>query len=201
MTKEMFNEIFDNEILPFIDEIQQNNLKIVKKNMEKCKKEIYEEYKILNGDFKETIFGNTDAGTLLDRHKVAACICCAFLKVSVFYKDELIAQIKETKQPVEMYFYYVNEMVAFYAGCRFLSFFMSSEHMQARKMAEEVIRAFPILPPVKKNSKECYDSILFNLSQIKTKKIGLDHFDVYSYSMFYFMLESYFYTQVLKDTA
>lgn len=196
MTRETFNAIFDNEILPFIDEIQENNHKIKKKNIEQCKEEIYREYNALKNDFKKIIFGEKTEKSLLDRHKIAACICGAFLKVSVFNKSELIRELKETKQPIEMYFYYVNEMVAFFAGCKFLSFFMTSEKIKERKLAEEIIREFPKLPPVKTSSRACYDNIVFNLSQIKTGKIGLEHFDVYSYSMFYFMLESYFYTQV-----
>lgn len=121
-----------------------------------------------------------------------------FLKVSVFYKDELVKQIISTKQPVEKYFYYVNEMVAFYAGCRFLSFFISSEYIEKheRKKAENVIKEFPKLPPVKKSTMACYDNVIYNLSQVKTKRIGLEHFDVFCYAMFFFLLESYFYTQV-----
>lgn len=198
MTKELFDEIFDDEILPFIDEIQKNNPRIKKKDMIQCKKEIYREYTALRDDFKETIFGKNTNEELLDRHKVASCMCYAFLKVSVFYKDELIQQIKNTKQFVEKYFYYVNEMVAFYAGCRFLSFFISSKYIKEhqREKAENIIKEFPKLPPVQTSTMACYDNVIYNLSQVKTEKIGLDHFDVFSYAMFFFLLESYFYTQV-----
>ncbi len=41
MTKELFDAIFDDEILPFIDEIQENNPRIKKKDIAQCKKEIY----------------------------------------------------------------------------------------------------------------------------------------------------------------
>lgn len=123
----MFNDIFDREILPFIDEIQQNNGPVRKKDIEVCKEEIFSEYDVLREDLKGKIFGDKSAEKVLDRHKIAACICAAFLKVSVFNKSAMVERIKETKEKVAAYFYYVNEIVAFEAGCRFLSFFMTSE--------------------------------------------------------------------------
>ncbi len=198
MTKGMFDYVFDSEISPFIDEIQQNNHLIKKKNIGICKNEIYKEYCALREHLKEIIFGDKETDKLLDRHKVAACICAAFLKVSVFNKDLMLQKIQETRARVGSYFYYVNEMVAFMAGCYFLSFFMTSEcimHKDKNK-AERIVREFPVLPCVKQSTLGCYDSILFNLSQIKTDEIGLEHFDIYSYSMFFFMLESYYNAQV-----
>ncbi|MDE7418109.1 MAG: hypothetical protein K2N44_17710 [Lachnospiraceae bacterium] len=195
MIESMFNEIFDREILPLIDEIQQNNGLIRKKNIETCKKEIYNEYNVLRADLKDKIFGDKSADKVLDRHKVAACICAAFLKVSVFDRNSMINRILETRERVEAYFFYVNEIVAFEAGCRFLSFFMISECVEDRNKAERIIREFPKLPPVKTSTLDCYDCIVFNLSQINTEKIGIEHFDIYSYSMFFFLLESYYNTQ------
>lgn len=195
MTKEVFNTIIDNEIMPFIYEIHENNPRIKIKNIEQSKNEIFYEYNKLRNDFKNKIFGKKEEDNLLDRHKIASCICGAFLKVSVFNKTELVNYIKKTKEPIEMYFYYVNEMAAFYAGCRFLSFFMTSESMKEQNKAEQIVEKFPLLPPVKTSSMTCFNNIIFNLSQIKTDMIGLEHFDLYNYSMFFFMLESYFYTQ------
>lgn len=192
MTKRMFSDIFDNEILPFIIEMQQNNTQIQMKEMNACKEEIYQAYSDWNKHLKKMIFRDPSVDNVLDRHKIAACICAAFLKVSVFYKNEMVERIKETGERVEAYFFYANELVAFMAGCRFLSFFMTSECMEDRERAERIIREFPKLPPVKRSTTDCYNCILFNLSQIKTDEIGLEHFDVYSYSMFFFMLESYY---------
>ena len=181
--------------MPLIDEIQQNNSYVRKKDIEACKEEIYNEYNALREDLKERIFGDKRADKVLDRHKVAACICAAFLKVSVFDKSAMFKKIQETRERVEAYFYYVNEIVAFEAGCRFLSFFMTSECNRDRNRAERIIREFPKLPPVKTSTLDCYDCIVFNLSQINTERIGIEHFDIYSYSMFFFMLESYYNTQ------
>lgn len=198
MTKRTFSEIFDSEILPFIIEMQQNNTQIQMKDMESCKEEIYNVYSNLNLHLKEMIFRDQSADSVLDRHKVAACICAAFLKVSVFYKDEMVKRIMQTGERVEAYFFYSNELVAFMAGCRFLSFFMTSECIGDKDKAERIIREFPKLPPVKRSTTSCYNCILFNLSQIKTDEIGLDHFDIYSYSMFFFMLESYYNEQAAR---
>ncbi len=201
MTKSRFSSIFDDEILPFIDEIQQNNSLVRKKDIAKCKEEIYNEYTFLRKSLKEKIFGDKSTEKLLDRHKVAACICAAFLKVSVFYMDQMFKSIEISRRPVASYFYYVNELVAFMAGCKFLSFFMTSECINDRISAERIVAEFPKLPPVKTSTVDCYDNILFNLSQTKTDKIGLKHFDLYSYSMFFFMLESYYNIQLSLQNA
>lgn len=192
ITKDIFNDIFDNEILPFINEISGSNL-LIEVNLNN-KEKIYTRYCELRGQLKEIIFGDKETDKLMDRHKVAACMCCAFLKEPIFNKDAMIKNIINTKERVCSYFYYVNELVAFMSGCKFLSFFMTSECMKKNneEKARRIIKEFPILPPVNQSTLGCYDNILFNLSQINTKEIGLEHFDIYSYSMFFFMLENYY---------
>lgn len=194
MTKETFDKIFDEEILPFIEEIKESNSRIQIKDLEKCKGEIYKEYEDLNSSFKKVIFSNEEEN-LLDRHKVAACICGAFLKVSVFNKQKLVEEIQKTQERIEAWFYYVNELVAFQAGCRFLSFFMvyESQDKEIENKAEHIIMHFPILPKVKQTPRGCYSSLLFYLSRIKDKnEIGLEHYDKYAYSMYFYMLEEYY---------
>lgn len=73
--------------------------------------------------YKDQIFDKTD-DALLDRHKVASCICVAFLQVSVFNKERMVNRIIDTGEKVHSYFFYANELVALYAANRFLSFFM-----------------------------------------------------------------------------
>lgn len=195
MNIQLFNEIFDNEIMPFINEIQENNPKIKIKNLDICKKEIFKQFNILNTQFKNVIFGDQTDVHILDRHKIASCICGSFLKVSVFNKQELVDDIKTTGTKVETFFYYVNEFVAFYAACRFLSFFMVSEslnHNQKNK-AIHIIENFPKLPQVKNTSLGSYSNILFYLSRIKDEQdIGLMHYDKYIYSLYFYMLEEYY---------
>lgn len=196
MIKKQFDEVFDNDILPFIEEIQANNRLVRTKDLADCKDKIFNEYAMLRNRLKDKIFGDKSDVNVLDRHKVAACMCAAFLKVSVFYKNEIVDLIRRQQEPIEAYFFYVNEMVAFQAGCVFLSVFMTNEHKDDPRRAEKIISEFPKLPPMKKSTVSFYENIMFNLSQIKTEQIGLEHFDTYIYSMFFFMLETYFYTQV-----
>ena len=64
-----------------------------------------------------------------------------------------------------------------------------------REKQEKIYRYFPIMPRTIKNEDGhgCLNSFLFNLSRIKDEKqIGLEHYDLYSYAMQFFMLESYF---------
>lgn len=192
MREEIFHQIYENDIVPFIHEIDENNSLIKSKDLRQCEKEILERYKVIRKQYKEVIFGK-NSEQLLDRHKVASNICGAFLYVSIYDKTALINELKRTKQPVEAFFYYVNELVAFYAGYRFLSFYMSYGREDGEKA--EIIEKFPIIPPSIKNKNfRGLSSILFNLSQINDEnQIGIEKYDKYSYAMFYFMLENYFY--------
>lgn len=193
MKRELFDRIFDNEILPFIKEIKANNSMIELKDLAKCKADIYAEYVELDSIYKEQIFGKDKDTELLDRHKVASCVCGAFLKVSVFNKTNLIEYITNEKKKVEVYFYYVNEMVALFAAAKFLSFYMMSDKKEQIDVVRDIYKNFPIVPPITKNKRGYWSSVLFNLSQIKDdNQIGLEHYDIYSYAMFFFWLETYF---------
>ncbi|MCM1087520.1 MAG: hypothetical protein NC419_05140 [Muribaculaceae bacterium] len=193
MKKELFDRIFDNEILPFIEEIHANNSMIELKNLTECKAEIYAEYTKLNCKYKAQIFERDSDKVLLDRHKVAACVCGAFIKVSVFNKTKLIQYIKDERRKVEVYFYYVNELVALFAATKFLSFFMVSDRKEQIDIVRKIRNEFPMMPPITKNKRGFWNSVLFNLSQVKDQdQIGLEHYDMYSYAMFFFWLETYF---------
>ncbi len=199
MDRELFDEIFEKDIVPFILQVSENNSRIKIKNMEECKGTIYKEFVRLMVTFKKQIF-NTET-ELLDRHKIASCICGAFLKVSVFDKTCLINLIKHSGERVEAYFFYVNELVAFYAANRFLTFYMTCEVDDTPNLDEEnkreekkrIIERFPVLPPSTKSKRGTWSSMLFNLSRIKDEhQIGLEHYDLYAYAMIFFMLEDRF---------
>lgn len=192
MDKEKFHQIFNDEIVPFIKQIAENNSLIKTNDLRKCEGELFNKYNELKQQYKDIIFGK-NSEQLLDRHKVASSICGAFLCVPVFNKTELIRNLTKTREPVEAYFYYVNELVAFYAGYKFLSLYM----MYGRDSKEKklIIEKFPVIPPtIKNNTHGGLSSILFNLSLVKDRsQIGIEKYDRYSYAMFFFMLENYFY--------
>lgn len=193
MKRDLFDRIFDNAILPFIKEINDNNSMIELKDLTKCKADIYDEYIALYSIYKNQIFGRDKDTGLLDRHKVASCVCGAFLKVSVFNKTKLIEYITNEKEKVEVYFYYVNELVALFAAAKFLSFYMMTDNKGQIEVVRNIYENFPIMPPITKNKRGYWSSVLFNLSQIKDdNQIGLEHYDMYSYAMFFFLLEIYF---------
>ena len=124
MEYKLYTDIFDKHILKDIKQIRDSNSKISVSNVDVCKKQIYEEYQNLHSLYKHQIFNKDSDSVLLDRHKVAACICGAFLKVPIFHKDSLIKYIQETREPIEAYFYYVNELISLVAASKYLSFFM-----------------------------------------------------------------------------
>ena len=178
MERDKFYEIFDKTILPFVEQLEENNPKIRRRDLTECKANIYDEYMTLNRTYKSQIFDKDADTVLLDRHKIAACICGAFLRVPVLDKTELVRHIKKTGQKVEVVFYYV-------------------EHEGQDRVVREILKTFPLMPPTTKNKKGFWNSVLFNLSQIKDEKqIGTEHFDMYAYAMFFFWLENYFYERV-----
>lgn len=193
MTKEIFDKIFDWGIHSFIMDIQNNNPLIETNDLQECKKKAYENYKSLIYQYKDNIFSKVD-NCLLDRHRVASCICGAFLRTDVFNKADLVNQIKKSKEGVEAGFYYVNEWVAFHAGCRYLSCFMAYDNRNNADICLNIINNFPNLPQPTLVKKGYLNCILFNLSQVKDKnQIGIEHYDLYAYAMLFFNLERNFY--------
>ncbi len=193
MTKEVFNKIFDWGIQNFITEIQANNPLIKTYDLQECKNKAYVSYDRLIHQYKNNIFSKAD-NCLLDRHRVASCICGAFLKTDVFNKTDLLEQIKRSKKGVEAVFYYVNEWVAFHAGCRYLSCFMAYDNRDKHDVFLNIIKNFPNLPQTTLVKKGFLNCILFNLSQVKDEgQIGMAHYDLYAYAMLFFNLEQNFY--------
>ncbi len=192
MTREFFDMIYDNDILPFIQTVDHNNSLLDIKDMDQCKSDIYDRYCKLRKVYKDQIFDKTDEA-LLDRHKVASCICAAFLQVSVFNKQRMVQRIKETKVAVHSYFFYANELVALYAANRFLSFFMVMDYRGNFELQRDILEKFPLMPPSFKSKKGFWTSVLFNLASIKDEDvIGQEHFDIYAYAIIFFMLEIYY---------
>lgn len=192
MTKNLFDRIYDESILPFIRTLAQNNPLLQIKNMDQCKEDIYNKYCGLKQLYKDQIFDKTDEA-LLDRHKVASCICAAFLQVSVFNTQKMIQQIIDTRQAVHSYFFYANEFVALYAANRFMSYFMICDYKGNLRIQRDILEKFPLIPPIVQSKKGFWTSVLFNLASIKDEEvIGLQHFDIYAYAIIFFMLEVYY---------
>lgn len=193
MNQELFNKIFSNDILPFITEIEQNNSMIALNDLAECRVKLYRKYSELYRNYKEKIFAADKDEALLDRHKIASCICGAFLWVPVFNKTRLMRYLQEEKTKVEVYFYYVNELVAFFAASKFLAFFMIDDNKEELEAVRAIVKEFPKAPSITKNKRGFWNSVLFNMAQTKDEsQIGLAHYDVYSYAMFFFWLEHYF---------
>lgn len=141
MTKNLFDRIYDESIYPFIQTVAQNNSLLQIKDMDQCKRDIYDKYCGLRQLYKDQIFDKTDEA-LLDRHKVASCICAAFLQVSVFNTQKMIQRIIETRQAIHSYFFYANELVALYAANRFMSFFMVLDYKGDRGRQRDILENF-----------------------------------------------------------
>lgn len=201
MKRELFDEIFDREIEPFVEEMLEYEPFIEKRNLAPCKRDIYNEYSKLRVIYKRQVY-NSDV-EILDRHKVASCMCGAFLTVPIFHKGHLLEAVKQHGEPVESFFYYANEFIAFYATNKFLSFYMLCETDNLRGMdeadrslrKERILRQYPLMPPASKvkETRGTWSGILFNLSRIREEeRLGIEHYDLYAYATIFFMLEAYF---------
>ncbi|MDE7238636.1 MAG: hypothetical protein K2N41_02870, partial [Lachnospiraceae bacterium] len=169
MKRELFNEIFDREIAPFVQEMLNCEPFIEKRDLNTCKRDIFNEYSKLRVAYKRQVH-NTDI-EILDRHKVASCMCGAFLTVPIFHKGHLLEAVKQHGEPVEAFFYYANELIAFYAANKFLSFYMLREvdeirgidEQDRRLRKEHIIECFPLMPPSSNGKHGTWSGILFNL--------------------------------------
>lgn len=196
MTKELFDQIFDWGIRDFIAEIQANNPRIKTNDLQECKQKAYENYERLIRQYRTHIFSKTD-NCLLDRHRVASCICGAFLRTDFFNKTDLWQKIVESKERIEAVFFYVNELLAFHAGCKYLSCFMIYDNSNKPDVASNIIEKFPYLPKTTLVKTGFLNCVLFNLAQVKDEsQIGIEHYDLYSYAMFFFKLEQDFYRDI-----
>lgn len=192
MTKNLFDRIYNQSILPFIQTVAQNNPLLQMKDTDQCRQDIYDRYCKLKQLYKSQIFDKADEA-LLDRHKVASCICAAFLQTSVFNTQKMINQIMTTREAVHSYFFYANELVALYAANRFMSFFMILDYKGDAQRQRDILEKFPLVPPIVQSKKGFWTSVLFNLASIKDETIiGLEHFDIYAYAIIFFMLEVYY---------
>lgn len=199
MTKELFDKIFDYGIQNFITEVQENNPRIKTHNLQERKQKAYRAYEDLMSHYRSAIFSKDD-NCLLDRHRIASCICGAFLKTDIFNKSDLVEQIKQTKTGVEAAFYYVNELVALHAGCKYLSYFMGCDKKDDPDLFLNIMRKFPNIPQTTLVKRGFLSCVLFNLSQIKDEgQIGIAHYDMYSYAMLFFHLEQGFYRELKSD--
>lgn len=193
MTKELFKEKFDKLVKPFAIEVSENNSLIELNDFDKCLSKAYDEYITLRNQYKDHIFPSID-GYVLDRHRLASCVCGAFLKSPVYNIDKLKNMPKKDELPIEVVFYYVNELIAFHAACNYLALFMANANLENRPLCYDIIRNFPSIPNVIQIKKGFLNCALFNLAQISDmSQIGLKHYDIYSYAMFFFHLEQAFY--------
>lgn len=192
MTKDQFDILYDTFAKPLIDEMCSNNSLVVAKDYEKCKANIYKEYESMRIKYRSAVF-NKEETELLDRHKVASCICGAILKCSVIDKTELIKRIINEKGAVETYFYYVNEAVAFMFASKVLMVFMMNDYSLDIETQKVIYSQFPIMPQTNCSKVSVFYNVLFNMSQIKDNyQIGIENYDMYSYAMFFYFLECYF---------
>lgn len=193
MQKEQFDNIFDKTIIGFINEVKDNNSLLEINDLSKSKARIYNDYNELMAQYKEHIFPSPD-NCLLDRHRIASCICGAFLKNQIFNTEKMEAEAKSNRTSFEAIFYYANELAAFHASCRYLSIFMLDDKKQNRPLCYDIYNNFPNLPRIMQIKKGFLNCVLFNLRQISDiKQIGLKHYDLYAYAMFFFHLEQTFY--------
>lgn len=200
MTREEFDNIYDEIVYPFIQEVVENNSLIDLKNQDMCKQQIYSEYERLNRQYKTNVFNRVD-GELLDRHKVAACVCGAFLKVCVIDKTRLVKQIQADGRKVESWFFYVNELVAYIAAIRVLALFMIHDYKADENKQICIMNEFPRMPDATHSKVGVLNSILFDLAQIKDEtQIGIDHYDMYAYALIFFMQEIQFRTYLEERT-
>ena len=192
MKRELFDAVFKQDMIPFIHEIEDNNPRIKAKDVLVQQDKIYREYQRLRSDYKDRIFDKADV-ELLDRHKVASCMCGAVLANPVFDITPMVEQIKKERTRVEARFFYENELVAYHCATRCLAAYIVADHIKDEVLSQRIAREFPQVPNTLTSKSGFLKDVLFDLSQIKDQnQIGIEHYDKYSYALFFFWLERYY---------
>ncbi|MDE5590372.1 MAG: hypothetical protein K2J60_14735 [Acetatifactor sp.] len=193
MNKQQFDKIFEAGIADQIKELSDNNSLITVNDLEQCKRKILNDYDDLRIQMKNTVFKNVYP-QVMDRHRIAACMCGAMLRNEVFDISKMVEHMKKTGNSFEAGFQYANEVISLYSGCKVLSFFMMNDFKDNCDLREKIRDNFPIFPDTRQVKTEFMNVLCFNLHQIKdARQIGLKHYDPYAYAVIYFWLEEHFY--------
>lgn len=193
MNKQQFDKIFDASIADQIKELSDNNSLITVNDLERCKGKILKDYDNLRAQMKSTVFKKVCL-QVMDRHRIAACMCGAMLKNEVFDISKMVEEMKKTGISFEAGFQYANEVISLYSGCKILSFFMMNDFKDNMELREKIRDDFPVFPDTRHVKTEFMNVLCFNLYQIKdTRQIGIEHYDPYAYAVIYFLLEEHFY--------
>lgn len=193
MNKEQFDKFFEVCIAEQIKELSDNNSLITVNELEHCKGKILNDYDNLRNQMKHTVFKNVYP-KVMDRHRIAACMCGAMLKNEVFDTSKMVEHMKKTGVSFEAGFQYANEVISLYSGYKVLSFFMMNDFKDNCDLREKIRVDFPVFPDTRQVKTEFMNVLCFNLHQIKdARQIGINHYDPYAYAVIYFWLEEYFY--------
>lgn len=181
MTKKKFNEIYKNVILQLKNEIDTEKILRVKPFSED---RIFIKYQFVRDKIKKYYMTNPNGN--IDRHKIAACIIFAIIKIYPFYVP-LHQRLKSffRKEVYSNDISYINEYVAIYTALSILDNF----YEQDKKENCLDCRRHKIYIPDTFSDDYGY---VFNMCiELKFRKIRKDFnaMDILSYSNILFLLE------------
>lgn len=182
MQNKDYNDFYDTVIKKCIDRIIENaesNECDYKES--RCKRSIYKHYQIKRDYIKDKYMQKT-AEAALDRHKVAACMMYAILKVRPIKVNRYIWRLPEK-------ILLANEYLAFYVALNIIEMYKKDE-LKEKLNSKDV--KYEIIAP--KTYHEGKDSTFESntcraLYYIRLR--GIERFDIFAYSSILFMLEKY----------
>ncbi len=182
MKRDKFDELWNNIVLPIYDEMNEYDILFLKRN---AKQKIYREYQRKKSFVKENymLCGNTH----LDRHKIAACIVYAIVKVSPI---KVSLRIKWEKYRLKRYFSreyeLLNEYLALYTAFSIIeSFRLYGESHKEDEYPTKGFKRNQINLPKTSNGQDYLYNTCLDLYFSKQK----NNINVLTFSNVFFLLE------------
>lgn len=189
MQKADYSDFYDIVIKPYIDEITADcSLGECKDRGPRCKYRIYKSYQEKRDSIKNKYMRKRD-DVALDRHKVAACMVYAILKVQPIKVNRFLWNLPEEKL-------LANEYLAFYVALNIIAMYKRDELREA-KMEKEA-SDYKIIVPKTYHEEEGVNFVSNTCRALYYLRLrGLIGFDIFAHATIFFMLEKY--TDTITD--
>lgn len=183
MQKADYSDFYNTVIKPYIEEITADcGLGECKDKGSHCKYRIYKCYQEKRDSVKNKYMQKAD-DVALDRHKVAACMVYAILKVQPIKVNRFLWNLPEQKL-------LANEYLAFYVALNIIAMYKRDELREA-KMEKEAAD-YEIIVPKTYHEGEGADFVSNTCRALYYLRLrGLTGFDIFAYATIFFMLEKY----------
>ena len=201
MNSNTYNKTWEESILPAINNVYNeciskgNDYSFRERNLTRIKRDVFRDYDLVRRRLKDRYY---QSGTeeidesLIDTHKIAACLCYSLIQNKPFSFDIV--------PDMPQYIFVSNYSVAYYSSIGFIYMTLIAEYLMNgyRKFAQRLIDNGKFMePPVSKGHNNYNEGRIFALAQ---NDLYGNTFDVLGYADMMYWIELYN-RQLIEDTV